>query len=390
MGWMRVVGGSLLVAGTTIGGAMLALPVTTGLAGFFPALILFAVIWLLMMYTAFLFLETNIAMKGDINLITMAHRSLGRWGEIVAWIFYLLLLYCLTAAFLTGCGAIFLEAMSPLLALDIPTWVGPIPFVLFFGTLIYLGIKSADYINRLIMFGLLVTYLILIIVVSPYVSPENLLRVDMQYLLPSITVAFTSFGFHIIIPSLVTYLHRDLNKIRVCLIIGSILPFVVYVIWELLILGAVPLIDLHGKSPAALTETLIRVTQRPGIGTTMGLFSLFAIVTTFLGVSLSLSDFLRDGLKIKATRKGRLLVVALTLLPPLLFAWFYPNGFILALSYAGINVVVLLGFLPIAMVWADRYVNKRQHPYRIWGGKPVLSFAFIIFVAMLALQFVRW
>ena len=37
----RLLGGILLVAGTAIGAGMLALPVSTGLAGFYPSLFLF-------------------------------------------------------------------------------------------------------------------------------------------------------------------------------------------------------------------------------------------------------------------------------------------------------------------------------------------------------------
>ena len=48
-------------------------------------------------------------------------------------------------------------------------------------------------------------------------------------------------------------------------------------------------------------------------------FSIFAIVTSFLGVSLSLMHFLADGLKLKEAGKGKALLLLLTFIPPLLF-----------------------------------------------------------------------
>jgi len=214
-----------------------------------------------------------------------------------------------------------------------------------------------------------------------------LVRVYVPAILPAIMVVVTSFGYHIIIPSLVTYLHRDLKKIRTCLVFGALIPFLAYITWEVVMLGAIPK-DQLAHSALSLTGILKGLTNRPGIGTTTGLFSFFAITTSFLGVSLSLSDFLRDGLKIKPTKWGRLLVVTLTFIPPLFFAWFYPEGFIFALKYGGIAVVVLLGMLPIAMVWVDRYVKKRKHPYRVWGGRSLLSFVFVLLVAMIVLEFI--
>lgn len=90
----RVFGGILLVSGTTIGAGMLALPVCTGLAGFFPSLVLFILYWIFMTYTAFLFLEVNLWMGRSANIISMAKRTLGRWAQIASWIVYL---FCSTA-----------------------------------------------------------------------------------------------------------------------------------------------------------------------------------------------------------------------------------------------------------------------------------------------------
>ena len=55
----RLIGGILLVAGTTIGAGMLALPVVTGFVGFWPSLALFFVYWLYMTFTAFLMFEKS-------------------------------------------------------------------------------------------------------------------------------------------------------------------------------------------------------------------------------------------------------------------------------------------------------------------------------------------
>ena len=52
----RYLGGILLVAGTTIGAGMLALPVSTAFMGFYPSLLIFAICWFFMLISAVFFL----------------------------------------------------------------------------------------------------------------------------------------------------------------------------------------------------------------------------------------------------------------------------------------------------------------------------------------------
>ena len=105
-------GGILLVIGTTIGAGIIGLPVKTGMIGFFPSLFVFIACWLLMLTTAYFFLDVNCSIEGESNLISMAHKTLGRWGEVVSWITYLLLLYSLIAAYIDVGAFFFGEAIT--------------------------------------------------------------------------------------------------------------------------------------------------------------------------------------------------------------------------------------------------------------------------------------
>ena len=59
----------------------------------------------------------------------------------------------------------------------------------------------------------------------------------------------------------------------------------------------------------------------------------------------------------------------LTFVPPVFIVSLYPEIFILALSYAGLLVVVLSVLLPASMVWSGRYVTGVAKDYRVWGCK---------------------
>ena len=87
----KMLGGILLIVGTTIGGGMLALPIVTAQSGILGALLLLLSSWAVMTFCAFLLLEINLWMPTNSNIILMVKKTLGGWAEIVAWICYLLL-----------------------------------------------------------------------------------------------------------------------------------------------------------------------------------------------------------------------------------------------------------------------------------------------------------
>lgn len=162
------------------------------------------------------------------------------------------------------------------------------------------------------------------------------------------------------------------------ILIGSVIPLIVYIVWEFLALGIIPL-----EGPAGIYEAHVKggdgaqlLTQHIGdgmISTVLRCFAFFAIVTSFIGVSMSLFDFLADGFKIKKTPIGRILLYVLTFGPPMAMTLTDPRAFLTALEYAGaFGVVILLGLLPALMVWWGRYRCHLQSAYSPPGGKPAL------------------
>lgn len=385
----KVIGGILLVSGTTIGAGMLALPIVTGFAGFWPTTALFIVYWIYMLFTALLMLEVNLWVGEHTNLITMARKTLGRGGKIVSWVIYLFLLYSLTTAYLAGGGPILMEGLENLTGWTVPAWVNPLPLLIIFGFFVYQGARSVDYVNRLLMSGLAVSYLFMIIFLSPHVEAPLIRHTDWRLLWVAVSIVSTSFGFHIIIPTLTDYLHRDVKTLKRVLIIGSIIPLIIYISWELLTLGIVPLSGLKAGYQQGLdgATVLSEHLESSGLSLLARLFSLFAIITSFLGVSLSLRDFLADGLSIQKTRKGRFILYLLTFAPPLIITLIDPRAFLNALEYAGaFGVVTLLGLLPILMVWRGRYVQHREGPYTTPGGRLALGIGFSLSLIVIALE----
>lgn len=371
----KTIGGILLVSGTTIGAGMLALPPVTGLAGFYPSLIVFFLYWAYFAFTALLMLEAVLWMGSGTNLITMARRILGGWGVALSWTTYLFLLYSLTTAYLAGGSRIFISFCEAATGFVPPDWAGALPLLLVFGFFVYRGALVVDIANRALMFGLVVTYCLAVGFLAPHVEARLLEHVDLRYLMVSNAVIATSFGFHIIIPSLANYMKGDVKGLRKAIIIGSLLPLLVYIVWEWAALGVIPVEGENGlvtgySKDANGALLLTALFGSHWLSMVLRFFAFFAIVTSFLGVSLSLRDFLADGFKIEKRGFGRLKLYCLTFLPAFFFMWANPRAFLSALEYAGaFGVMILLGFLPALMVWKGRSIEEFPKPYRAPGGK---------------------
>lgn len=375
--------GILLVAGTSIGGGMLALPVLTSLGGFFPALLVYFLCWIFMASTGLIFLEISLALPEGANIVSMSEKTLGLPGKIFSWIMYLFLFYCLSLAYTVGCGALVAQALGP----NISEVYGPLIFVLLFSPIVFAGTKVVGKVNQFLMYGLCLTFLGFVFLGFKFINTEMLLYRHWNFIFMAFPIAFTSFAYQGIIPTLVSYLDRDVSLIRKAIIIGSFATFITYIIWQALIQGIIPTEGPGGLAEALTNEQDAIAPLKNFIdATTVSLlgqfFAFFALVTSFFGVTLGLMDFLADGLNVKKTASGKLLLCTLIFVPSLLLSYTHPHLFLTALTYAGgYGCALLLGALPVVMVWVLRYRLGVRSDYVFPGGKIVLIglFLFVIF-----------
>ena len=378
-----ILGGALLVAGTSIGGGMLALPVLTSLGGYVPSLFIYFICWVFMCSTGLLLLELSLTFGEGANIVTMADKTLGRPGKIAAWVLYLFMFYSLTIAYMVGCG----NLISYMFDGHIPDTLSPILFTLLFAPFIWAGAKVVGPINSVMMLVLGVLYFSFIGLGYPHLNWELLAHKEWSLSLIALPIAFVSFAYQGIVPTLASYMKHDGRKARLALIIGSFIPFITYAIWQGMILGIVPVEGAYGlKETLSKGENAVwplkHFIQNPAVWVIGQYFAFFALLTSFFGVTLGLMDFLADGLKMEKCKKGRLILSLLVFIPPLIIATLHPHVFLMALDVAGgYGSALLLGLLPILMVWQKRFYQKDltniQIPIKKWGL--IVLILFIIF-----------
>lgn len=381
---MKMLGGILLIAGTCIGGGMLGLPIATAKSGILHSGLLFFGCWILMTFTALLTLEVNLCFPKNSNVISMAEATLGKPGAFICWTVYLLFLYALVSAYIAG-GQDVLHSLLAKIGITLPIWICGVIFVFLFGFIVSAGIKHVDIFNRLLMILKLGTVFLLMLTISMHIDKDNYISGQIQYLLPAVTVAITSFGFSIIVPSLRTYFEDDIKKLRLAILIGSFLPLLCYLAWDAVIFGLVPLAGdfglgrlINANQPiSSLLESINYYIPSEYIHLLSSTFTSICVLTAFACVSLGLSDYLADGFKVIKEGRGKWLVTTATFVPPFLVVLFYPKAFILLLSIAGLLCVLLQALLPALMAWNCRYIKKYELSYQVYGGKYALGFAII-------------
>ena len=380
-------GGTLLVTGITLGVGMLALPLASAEAGFFPSIGVYVLTWLFMLATGLLVLEACAWMPKDSNLITMAHKLLGKEGKIACWILYLFLFSCLMVAHIAGGGNI----LSQLTNTHLPYSINILLYVILFSPVVYLGTLWVDRLNLVLITGIGISYLIFIVFALPHLKSSFLIQSNWAKSWHALPIIFTAFGYQSLIPTLMTYLHRDLKKVRLTIILGTTIPLVIYIIWNLLILGIVPqatLISALHQGQTAINPLSVTLNS-PFLLSISKIFAFFILTTSFNGIAIAFVDFLADGLKVEKKGIKKLGLCMLVFIIPALIALTNPTIFIKALDFGGgVGVALLLGAMPIAMVWSGRYYKGYSLMHQqLPGGKILLSILMAFAVLELYFQF---
>ncbi|MBV7314116.1 aromatic amino acid transport family protein [Shewanella sp. NIFS-20-20] len=387
---LKILGSIAIVAGTAIGAGMLALPLATAALGLIPALGLLLVVWAVSAYTSLLMLEINLRSGVGDNVHVITGKILGKKGQFVQGASFLSLLFALTAAYLTGGSSLLVLKVENLFQVSLDNQWAVVIFTLALGGFAALGVSWVDKVSR-ILFSLMVALLVLVVLsLFPEVNQVSLAQEVSLSLTDSwmiaIPVIFTSFGFHVCIATLVRYLDGDAGNLRRVLLIGSTIPLICYILWLLVTLGTVGANNIYGFSGSLpqLVTALQQMVASPIVSKGISFFADLALITSFLGVTLSLYDFIAELTRSSASVKGRVGTWLMTFVPPLLCALYVPEGFVAVLGFAAIPLVFMIIFLPILMALRQRALM--QTGYQVAGGQWALGLAGIAGIAIVAAQ----
>ncbi len=347
---LQIISIGFLIVGNLIGAGILALPINTGLAGFFPSLMGLFVTSAAMYYSAII-LSNEAVTRQEItfNYPSLYQTYLGTAGKWVAVLANLIILYGLLTAYLTGITSI----IGNLFQLSIsPVWLMLCFFVIV--TLISLAKVAAiqKYIAVLVAIKC-VAFVVIVWMAGGHVKAQNLSHINWPLFTCGIPILVTAFHFHNIIPAVCETLKWNQKVINRTMLIGMTLGFLMNATWLLVGIGVLPL----DNSPIGLVNAFeknlpatIPLAQAIHSQTFLLLamfFALVAITTAYLANGLGLIGFMDDLTSHHLGRTSPTLSRVLAFGPPLVIALVYPDIFLKAIDFAGgFGIVTLFGILP--------------------------------------------
>lgn len=348
---MAVLTISFLVVGNLIGVGILALPINTGLAGLIPALVGMIVLGGAMFFTALVLgREAVESRKENFNLPSLYQQYLGSAGKWVAIFANMLILYGLLVAYLTGGASILANLFH------IPTEYNWLLTLVFFSVITWVALMNVGLIlkyNSLIMICLLVFFILMVTMGESHVQIEHYAFSDWGFLPATAPIIVTAFHFHNIIPTICTSLKWNFSLVWKTIFIGMLIGYAMNALWIQTALGVLPLDDsatslltaFHKNLPA--TVPMSQIISTPLFMLAALVFSLLAIMTSYLANSMGLMGFIQDMTENHLHIKSRKTVIGLTFIPPLAIALIWPEVFLQALNIVGgVGIVILFGILP--------------------------------------------
>ncbi|EAP93789.1 tyrosine-specific transport protein [Vibrio splendidus 12B01] len=366
---------------------MLAIPMVLAQFGFMISSVLMLLIFIGTTYSALLLAEACTKTKDNSGMSSVAYLTLGSKGKHFINALFYLLLVCMLIAYILGVGDIIHKLLLDV-GVDVSASVAYTIFSLLMGVIVVAGKSYIDKLNRGLFIMMVVMLLIVIASLFSNIRLDYLTQTS-KYTANDVVqysaVIFTSFASMVVIPSLVIYNREATQKqIRNMILLGSVIPLICYLTWLFAIIGNLgtdAISQFHN-----ISELISAFSgQSAWLKVVIALFSALALVTSFLGVSMALYDQNKD-----AVTNNKALAYALTFILPLALAELFASQFVSMLDYAGMVLVFLAIWGPLAMVVKVRRPDfphlQTEGSYTAAGGDTALMATF----GFGALIFVSW
>ncbi|WP_157374545.1 amino acid permease [Vibrio coralliirubri] len=369
-----MMGSSLIIAGTALGAGMLAIPMVLAQFGLLYGTLLMVLICFGTTYAALLLLEATIKAGGGLGLNSIARKTLGKQGQLLTNGLLYALLICLLMAYILGAGDLLSKLLSNF-GVEITATTSQTVFTLLAGAVVASGTGVIDKLNRALFFVMLASLFATMAFLAPSMTQENLMQVTSHEhvdLIKTSAILFTSFGFMVVIPTLVSYNHEATDKqLRNMVIIGSLIPLVCYLCWLFAVVGN--LSEEQFRSFENVSDLMAAFeAQSPWVGNVLSTFTGLALLTSFFGVAMALFNQNKD-----MFNQNTAVTYCISFILPLAGSLLAADKFLQVLNYAGIILVFLAVFVPLVMVHKQRFMKVAEDRYSAEGGRPMMLFSLL-------------
>jgi amino acid permease len=334
-----------LVAGSGIGGGVMAVPILVDAAGLLPALLVMALAYVVTLTLHIMIGELCLRSNNASELISVFQQHLFGSNKLLLAVFYALMAVVLStnlAAYVAGAGEIIVSLTGWPLAL------GSILFFVLAGVVVFFGLKQVA-LNESWLVPLMLVVLLALLVLT-LAAPQHQ-ALPLLGSLPSKTLAvygMTMFALSSLfsVPQVASGLANPRRNLPKVVALGLGVNLAVIVVVTLCTLAA----SSHLSQVAIIGWVEHLAPQAKILGS---LFIIFAMLSTFWSISLQLADMTREFFFPQADINfwqrwlQRSLPWLVATLPSLALALLTPVGFMDLMSIAGGAVAVIVALLVV-------------------------------------------
>ena len=391
-----------LIAGTSIGAGMIALPMSLCKIGILPTIGMILGTWFFMYVTGLLGVELNLRAGQGLPLGRLARLYSGPVSASIGTLSLTLLIYAVLSAYLYGGASILQSFLAAHWGISCPLKIIILTYAGLLGLLLWTPVRLVLEINRVLLVFLLIIFAVLVWGLLDKIELSGLplllehhhkATASSSRLWTSWTeifpLLFLSYGFQAIFHTLTNFCQQDPSRLKRSLFWGTLIPAFVYITWT-----ASALIVLYQEAPGEydkllkgkldvgeFVEALSHTISWAAAPLLASVISFIAIIKSSIGVGLGLyeswaANFYDRRLKLKAVSL-KIFYSVLTLSPPLVVALLVPELFLKALRFAGMILVVIAIFLPLWLIRQPK--AKERTVFYPFIARPSVQFLCLIF-----------
>ena len=356
----KQIGATILIAGGCIGSGIIALPIVLAKIGLISSIVIMLLSWMLIYFSSIINLELHLQVGRGVTLGELGKKFSGKIAQSIGIISFKILSFSLASVYIYGGTSIMQSLFNQESFIIVASIYSIIVAILFM-----LPIKIIDYVNRFFFIGLITVMLTLIAGLTTEIKWNNLPLFTEGYnetntwttLLP---VVFTSFGFQSSLPSIINFCNCDKKILKKAFFWGSFIPAFIYIIWTCSTISTIYANDTTfyqkaittGVEAGDLVEKLSHIAKWYSIQILIWWISLLAVITSLVGVFLSLNDSIKSMIpdNLFSINSKRFFSPIFTVLPAYLLAILIPNAFIAVLGFAGMILVIIAILLPVYLL----------------------------------------
>jgi len=360
------------LTGTIIGAGILGIPYVFSKAGLLVGIINIIVLGTIVLFVNLYMGEILLRTRGSHQLPGYAEKYLGKTGKILMLISSFVYLYGALSAYVLGEG----EVLSFIvLGSTNYSFLFGLGFLAIMAFLVYRGLNTLEEGEEWGLVAIIVMILILFFYFFPKINISNMVLASpnpIMWFLPYGVVLFACMALSAL-PVLRDELRGKEKLLKRTIIIGSLIPIVVYLLFSIIVYG------FAGASTPEIATIVL--------GKLPSLFAVFTIFGSFFALGIALKSIYRYDLKLKHKTSFWITIIPVFVIFTIV-SLFKLASFVKIMGFVGTFAGGLAGFLILLMIKKAKKNGKRKPEYSIPAYWWIIWILAIIFIAGIAYQFI--